>query len=125
MSRGSKAKYTEKQKRKAEHIEKGYEEKGVSAGRAAQIAWATVNKQSGGGERSGSGRHTSSAAKSSARKDSAKKAVATRQKKGRVGSLENQSKQELLEKARQKNISGRSSMNKEELILAFRRPNKS
>ena len=55
MPRGSKSKYTSKQKRKAEHIEEGYEKKGVSKGRAKAIGWATVNKTSGGGEKSGSG----------------------------------------------------------------------
>lgn len=56
MPRGSKAKYTDKQKRKAEHIEEGYETRGLSPQRAKQIAWATVNKESGGGNQSGSGR---------------------------------------------------------------------
>ena len=56
MARGSKAKYTSKQKRKAEHIEESYEERGVGSKEAAARAWATVNKQSGGGEKSGSGR---------------------------------------------------------------------
>jgi plasmid stabilization system protein ParE len=52
--RGSKAKYTNKQKRQARHIEHGYEEHGVPAQEAR--AWATVNKIHGGGEKSGSGR---------------------------------------------------------------------
>ena len=56
MARGSKSKYSGKQKRKAEHIEKGYEKRGVSSGEAARRAWATVNKESGGGKKSGSGR---------------------------------------------------------------------
>lgn len=56
MARGSKASYTGKQKRKAEHIEEGYEERGVPAKEAARRAWATVNKESGGGKKSGSGR---------------------------------------------------------------------
>jgi plasmid stabilization system protein ParE len=56
MPRGSKAKYTNKQMRKAEHIEEGYEDRGVSAREAARRAWATVNKESGGGKKSGSGR---------------------------------------------------------------------
>ncbi|HEY1553108.1 MAG TPA: hypothetical protein VGG28_34995 [Kofleriaceae bacterium] len=54
--RGSKAKYTTKQKRTAAHIEAGAKKKGTSAKRAAQIAWATVNKQDHGGKKSGSGR---------------------------------------------------------------------
>jgi plasmid stabilization system protein ParE len=65
MTQGSKKKYTTKQKRKAEHIAEGYEKRGVSAKTAKARAWATVNKESGGGEKSGSGRgksesHTSS-----------------------------------------------------------------
>ena len=56
MARGSKAKYTGKQKRRAEHIEEGYEKRGVGSKEAARRAWATVNKESGGGKKSGSGR---------------------------------------------------------------------
>jgi plasmid stabilization system protein ParE len=56
MPRGDKSSYTDKQKRKAEHIEEGYEDKGVSKGEAKRRAWATVNKESGGGKKSGSGR---------------------------------------------------------------------
>jgi plasmid stabilization system protein ParE len=56
MPRGDKSAYTGKQKREAEHIEKGYEKRGVSAKQAARMAWATVNKESGGGKKSGSGR---------------------------------------------------------------------
>ncbi|HVW71946.1 MAG TPA: HupB, partial [Candidatus Paceibacterota bacterium] len=53
---GSKAKYTSKQKRQAEHIEESEKKKGRSAKRAAAIGWATVNKQDHGGKKSGSGR---------------------------------------------------------------------
>src|SRR6186997_2984020 len=56
MARGSKAKYTSKQKRRAEHIEDSYEKRGASSKEAARRAWATVNKESGGGKKSGSGR---------------------------------------------------------------------
>src|SRR4051812_4753483 len=56
MPQGDKSSYTDKQKRKAEHIEEGYEERGVSSKEAARRAWATVNKESGGGKKSGSGR---------------------------------------------------------------------
>ncbi len=56
MPRGDKSSYTGKQKRKAEHIEEGYEHRGVSHGEAERRAWATVNKESGGGKKSGSGR---------------------------------------------------------------------
>ena len=56
MAQGSKEAYTDKQKRKAEHIEEGYEERGVSKKEAQARAWATVNKQDGGGKKSGSGR---------------------------------------------------------------------
>lgn len=56
MPRGSKAAYTDKQKRQAEHIEEGYKHRGLSSKKAAKRAWATVNKESGGGKKSGSGR---------------------------------------------------------------------
>ena len=56
MPRGDKGAYTDKQKRQAEHIEEGYEEEGVSKKEAEARAWATVNKESGGGKKSGSGR---------------------------------------------------------------------
>jgi plasmid stabilization system protein ParE len=56
MPKGDKGKYTDKQKRKAEHIEEGYEDRGVSKKEAKARAWATVNKESGGGKKSGSGR---------------------------------------------------------------------
>ena len=56
MARGDKDKYTDKQKRQAEHIEEGYEKRGVSEKDAESRAWATVNKESGGGKKSGSGR---------------------------------------------------------------------
>ena len=51
MPRGDKSAYTDKQKRQAEHIEEGYEKKGVSKKTAARRAWATVNKQDGGGKK--------------------------------------------------------------------------
>jgi len=56
MPRGEKDKYTDKQKRQAEHIEEGYEKSGLSNDEAERRAWATVNKQDGGGNKSGSGR---------------------------------------------------------------------
>lgn len=56
MSKGDKSSYTDKQKRKAEHIEEGYKDQGVDADEAERRAWATVNKESGGGNKSGSGR---------------------------------------------------------------------
>ncbi len=56
MPRGGKGAYTDKQKRKAEHIEDSYEDRGVSKKEAEARAWATVNKESGGGKKSGSGR---------------------------------------------------------------------
>jgi plasmid stabilization system protein ParE len=56
MARGDKSKYTEKQKRQAEHIEEGYERRGVSEEEAERRAWATVNRMTGGGKKSGSGR---------------------------------------------------------------------
>jgi plasmid stabilization system protein ParE len=56
MPRGDKSAYTDKQKRQAEHIEEGYEQRGVPKDEAEARAWATVNKESGGGKKSGSGR---------------------------------------------------------------------
>jgi len=56
MPKGDKSSYTSKQKRKAEHIEEGYEKRGTSKKEAKRRAWATVNKSSGGGKKSGSGR---------------------------------------------------------------------
>lgn len=97
MPQGDKSAYTDKQKRKAEHIEEGYEDRGVSEKEAERRAWATVNKESGVGKKSGSGRghaesHASSekggrkggAAAASRTKEersaSAKKAAATRKR---------------------------------------------
>src|SRR4051812_31670688 len=56
MPRGDKSSYTDKQKRQAEHIEEGYEKRGVAKKEAESRAWATVNKETGGGKKSGSGR---------------------------------------------------------------------
>ncbi len=56
MPQGDKGAYTDKQKRKAKHIEEGYKKDGVSHKEAEARAWATVNKQDGGGKKSGSGR---------------------------------------------------------------------
>ena len=122
MPRGSKAKYTEKQKRQAAEIEAGYEEKGASRETAEARAWATVNKQSGGGEKSGgAGKQTSPASKSSARRDSAKRAAASREGKPRSSSdsLSSQTKESLLKEARSRQIPGRSKMNKQQLVDAL------
>src|ERR1700760_682661 len=56
MPRGDKSSYTNKQKRQAEHIEEGYEHRGVPKREAERRAWATVNKETRGGKKSGSGR---------------------------------------------------------------------
>ena len=102
MPRGDKSKYTDKQKRKAEHIEESYESRGVPDKEAARRAWATVNKESGGGNKSGSGRGVpdthvaskkggrlggaASAARSPAeRSAAAKKAAATRKRNAKRG----------------------------------------
>ena len=78
MPRGDKSKYTDKQKRKAEHIEEGYEDRGVSKKEAERRAWATVNKESGGGKKSGSGRGKKE--NRSASRKGGKKAAASRKK---------------------------------------------
>lgn len=56
MPRGDKSSYSTKQKRQAQHIEEGYEKRGVSKKEAERRAWATINKETGGGKKSGSGR---------------------------------------------------------------------
>jgi hypothetical protein len=98
MPRGDKSSYTDKQKRKAEHIESGYCRRGVPKQEAEARAWATVNAESGGGNKSGSGRGKRDTKASSrkggriggkaaarrpaaARKASARKAAATRQRR--------------------------------------------
>jgi plasmid stabilization system protein ParE len=78
MPQGDKKRYTEKQKRKAEHIEEGYIEQGVPRKVAEARAWATVNKQDGGGKKSGSGRGRSPTRTAAERSASAKRAAATR-----------------------------------------------
>jgi len=100
MPRGETSKYTDKQERKADHIAEGYEHRGVSEKEAERRAWATVNKDDGGGNKeggSGRGQHTghpaahkggeiggkASASRSSASKSaSAKKAAVTRKRHG-------------------------------------------
>jgi plasmid stabilization system protein ParE len=67
MPRGDKSAYTDKQKRQAEHIEEGYEQRGVPEDEAERRAWATVNKETGGGNKSGSGRGTPDTHESSRR----------------------------------------------------------
>jgi plasmid stabilization system protein ParE len=102
MPRGDKSKYTQKQKRQAEHIEEGYEDRGTPAREAARRAWATVNAMTGGGKKGGSGRGkrtnpepahkggrkggAASAHRSAAeRSASAKKAEATRARNRKAG----------------------------------------
>ena len=75
MPQGSKQAYSGKQKRQAEHIEQGYEKKGVGKKEAEERAWRTVNARSGGGKESGSGRSTSRSA-------AAKKGWETRRRNG-------------------------------------------
>jgi plasmid stabilization system protein ParE len=96
MPQGDKSSYTKKQRRKADHIAEGYEERGVSEKEAERRAWATVNKESGGGKKSGSGRgkkesHASSrkggkkggsSQSSEKRSAAAKKGWETRRKRG-------------------------------------------
>ncbi|MDB5237563.1 MAG: plasmid stabilization protein [Parcubacteria group bacterium] len=99
MPRGDKSAYTEKQKRQAEHIEKGYEKRGTPKKAAEARAWATVNKEDHGGKESGSGRgkkkdtspskkggkkggEASAARPKAKRVASAKKAAATRKRRG-------------------------------------------
>jgi len=102
MPRGDKSKYTDKQKRQAEHIAESYESRGTDESEAERRAWATVNKETGGGKKSGSGQghavsHASSkkggkkggaasASRTAAeRSASAKKAAATRKRNREAG----------------------------------------
>lgn len=99
MPRGSKEKYTDKQKRQAEHIEEGYEKRGVPEKEAERRAWATENKISGGGRKGGSGEghkedkspmrsggHKGGSSQSTARRsEAAKKGWETRRKKAGKG----------------------------------------
>jgi plasmid stabilization system protein ParE len=97
MPRGDNSKYSDKQQRQAEHIEEGYESRGVAEKEAERRAWATVNKMTGGGKKSGSGRGktmntaparkggrkggaASAARQASERSASAKKAAASRKR---------------------------------------------
>ena len=82
MARGDKRSYTSKQKRKAEHIEEGYEKRGVSKKTAAKRAWATVNKQDGGGRKSGSASKKSTGKKAAGKKSAGRK-TASRKSAGR------------------------------------------
>jgi hypothetical protein len=56
MARGDKSAYTDKQKRQAEHIEEGYEKRGIGENESERRAWATVNRMTGGGKKRGTGR---------------------------------------------------------------------
>lgn len=79
MPRGDKSSYSSKQKREAEHIEKGYKKRGVTTGEAERRAWATVNKETGGGVKASPGRKKRSTAK---RKSStAQRGTSSRKKK--------------------------------------------
>ncbi len=80
MPKGDKSSYTDKQKRKAEHIEEGYEKRGVSKKEAESRAWATVNKEDKGGKKSGAGRGKKSS-KASSRKGGRKGGKASKGKK--------------------------------------------
>src|SRR4051795_2551208 len=80
MPRGDKSSYTDKQKRKAEHIEQGYEDRGVPKKEAEGRAWATVNKETGGGNKSGSGRDKKDTHESSSRGRRAHKSASPEQR---------------------------------------------
>ncbi len=98
MPRGDKSKYTDKQERKADHIAESYERRGVPEKEAERRAWATVNKDDGGGKApGGSGRgvqtghpaahrggklggEASAARSAAARSASARKAAETRKR---------------------------------------------
>ncbi|HWE06261.1 MAG TPA: hypothetical protein VG274_06105 [Rhizomicrobium sp.] len=98
MPRGDKSSYTAKQQRMASHIEEGYEERGIGEDEAERRAWSTVNKETGGGKKSASGRgkrvnrapsrkggklggRASAKRPAAARSASARKAAATRKRR--------------------------------------------
>ncbi|HEX4183589.1 MAG TPA: plasmid stabilization protein [Caulobacteraceae bacterium] len=103
MPRGDKSKYTDKQERKADHIAESYEERGVSEKEAERRAWATVNKDDGGGKRAGgsgrgkdtghlaahkggkAGGHAAASRSAAERSASARKAAATRKRNAEHG----------------------------------------
>src|SRR5262245_40606857 len=102
MPRGDKSAYSRKQKRQAEHIEHGYERRGVGVGEAERRAWATVNRMTGGGRKTGSGRgkktnkaparkggrlggKAAAQRTAAARSASARKAAATRKRRAKAG----------------------------------------
>jgi hypothetical protein len=89
MAQGSKKKYSSKQKRQAEHIAEGCEDRGTSKKEAKRRAWATVNKDSGGGKKSGSGRGK-------------KKKKSASKKGGRKGGAAKRGKKEGAKKRRRK-----------------------
>ena len=80
MPQGDKGKYTDKQRRKAAHIEDGYEDRGVPEAEAERRAWATVNAESGGGNKSGSGRGRAETHESAARGGRAQKSGSSEQR---------------------------------------------
>ncbi len=94
MARGDKSSYTDKQKRMAEHIEESYEDRGVSEKEAEHRAWATVNKETGGGQRGShagrkggaahgsGGSHGSDTTEHTKRSQAARKGWETRRKNG-------------------------------------------
>jgi plasmid stabilization system protein ParE len=91
MPRGDKSAYTDKQKRKAEHIEEGYEKRGLSEHEAERRAWATVNAMDHGGKKSGSGRGKK-VNKAPARKGGRKGAAARKRKTSRKTSARSSKK---------------------------------
>lgn len=94
MPRGDKSKYTNKQQRKAEHIEEGYEKRGVPKDEAERRAWATVNKIHKGGEKPGGGGYGKPEDKSPNRKGGKRggKAAASRPKSARSASAKKAAK---------------------------------
>jgi len=86
MPRGDKLAYTDKKKRQAEHIEASYEQHGIAGKEAKARAWATVNKISGGGKQSGSGRRPAAGAKVAAKKAASRTTVVKKSSAGKIAS---------------------------------------
>jgi plasmid stabilization system protein ParE len=83
MPQGDKSSYTNKQKRKAGHIEDSYRKRGVSKGEAEERAWRTVNKQDGGAKKRSSSRRKSSASSSRKSSGSRKRTTSRKRSTGR------------------------------------------
>jgi len=112
MPRGDKDKYTDKQKRKAEHIEESYEERGVSKDEAERRAWATVNAAHGGGEKPGGGGYGKPENKAPYRKGGKKGGKASKGAAKKAASKKGGGKKAVSKKAASKKGAGKRGASK-------------